>query len=354
VAFKDWPPRELVERPYWFGWGPLTFQRAGVFGQPICLLLTVPWSHAEQLMRKGALADAEVLRTLNAGYFSILVRADRRPDIHARYGTGSWPAMSLLLPDGSPMLSKANPKGLALPITLGYAEKTAVLFHLNEGRKYFETWQNFLQGLAELYQKRVDVEEAKPGPVVADSLDVYTRWLLGNYDGKYGGFGAVPKLFPDGFMELAAERRDAGVGSLMAPARTTLVKWAASPLHDAVGGGFHRLAAAPNWGAIQYEKLLEVNAGIVRDLTELGVSMVQGYIFGKPAPAEDAREIANNSTIEAEGYACIREPRHRLMRRRPVPRSASPNASGFPRSMARLRRARVRLRSQQGAPQATP
>jgi len=50
-------------------------------------------------------------------------------------------------------------------------------------------------------------------------------------------------------------------------------------------------------------------------IRELGVSMVQGYIFGKPTPAENAREIANNSTIEAEGYACIREQRHRLMRR---------------------------------------
>ena len=50
-------------------------------------------------------------------------------------------------------------------------------------------------------------------------------------------------------------------------------------------------------------------------IRELGVSMVQGYIFGQPTPAETAREIANNSTIEAAGYACIREPRHRLMRR---------------------------------------
>jgi diguanylate cyclase (GGDEF)-like protein len=50
-------------------------------------------------------------------------------------------------------------------------------------------------------------------------------------------------------------------------------------------------------------------------IRELGVSMVQGYIFGQPSPAETAREIANNSTIEAEGFACIREPRHRLMRR---------------------------------------
>jgi diguanylate cyclase (GGDEF)-like protein len=50
-------------------------------------------------------------------------------------------------------------------------------------------------------------------------------------------------------------------------------------------------------------------------IRELGVSQVQGYIFGKPMKAEEARELANSSRIEAEGYQCIREPRHRLMRR---------------------------------------
>jgi diguanylate cyclase (GGDEF)-like protein/PAS domain S-box-containing protein len=50
-------------------------------------------------------------------------------------------------------------------------------------------------------------------------------------------------------------------------------------------------------------------------IRELGVSMVQGYIFGQPAPAETARQIANSATLEAAGFACIREPRHRLMRR---------------------------------------
>jgi hypothetical protein len=43
--------------------------------------------------------------------------------------------------------------------------------------------------------------------------------------------------------------------------------------------------------------------------------MVQGYIFGQPSPSETARHIANSTTLEAAGFACIREPRHRLMRR---------------------------------------
>ncbi|HEX8938350.1 MAG TPA: EAL domain-containing protein [Sphingomicrobium sp.] len=50
-------------------------------------------------------------------------------------------------------------------------------------------------------------------------------------------------------------------------------------------------------------------------IRELGVSMVQGYIFGQPSPAAKAREIANSETLEAAGFACVREPRHRLMRR---------------------------------------
>jgi EAL domain-containing protein (putative c-di-GMP-specific phosphodiesterase class I) len=50
-------------------------------------------------------------------------------------------------------------------------------------------------------------------------------------------------------------------------------------------------------------------------IRDLGVSMVQGYIFGRPSEAAVARELANSVTVEAEGFACSREPRHRLMRR---------------------------------------
>ena len=50
-------------------------------------------------------------------------------------------------------------------------------------------------------------------------------------------------------------------------------------------------------------------------IRELGVSMVQGYIFGRPSDAATARELANRVRVEADGYQCIREPRHRLMRR---------------------------------------
>ena len=48
---------------------------------------------------------------------------------------------------------------------------------------------------------------------------------------------------------------------------------------------------------------------------ELGVSQVQGYIFGKPSTNEVAFDMASQVTVEADGFQCVREPRQRLMRR---------------------------------------
>ena len=265
-AFKGWPPKELQERPYWLPWTPLTLQRAVVFNQPIFLLVTVPWNRSAQRMTEEALADPVVLRALNHDFLSLLVSADRRPDIYARYGTGNWPAGSLLLPTGAPMLSQVNAQKVALPITFGPTDVKGVMFNLTEGRKYFDKWQNFLQGMSDVYEKRVDLEEMKPGLVNAKAIDPVVRWLLGNADAKNGGFGLAPKYALPGLMEWAFLREDQNKPAIVGPARSTLIKLAASPLYDKRDGGFHRMAAAPEWGGIQYEKMLEGNVDLMREM----------------------------------------------------------------------------------------
>jgi diguanylate cyclase (GGDEF)-like protein len=50
-------------------------------------------------------------------------------------------------------------------------------------------------------------------------------------------------------------------------------------------------------------------------IRDLGCSHIQGYIFGRPGNWETARELANSTTVEADGFQCEREPRQRLMRR---------------------------------------
>lgn len=266
AAFKTWPPKELEERAYWLPWTGMSFQRAALFNQPIFLLVSVPWNRFGQRMMKEALADPTVLRSLNHDYVSIAVRADRHPDVYARYGTGNWPAISLLLPDGAPMLSQANPKGVALPITVGFTDAKGLLFNLTEGRKYFDKWQNVLHGVSQVYEKRVDLEESKAGPADATAVEPVVKWMLGNADGKSGGFGIAPKFALGGLMEWAFLREDRQQPALIPIARNTLVKMTASPLYDAKEGGFHRMAAAPDWGAIQYEKMLQGNTDLIREM----------------------------------------------------------------------------------------
>jgi EAL domain-containing protein (putative c-di-GMP-specific phosphodiesterase class I) len=50
-------------------------------------------------------------------------------------------------------------------------------------------------------------------------------------------------------------------------------------------------------------------------MRDLGVSQIQGYIFGRPAAVEEATKLARSRMVEADGHQCIREPRQRLMRR---------------------------------------
>ena len=50
-------------------------------------------------------------------------------------------------------------------------------------------------------------------------------------------------------------------------------------------------------------------------IRELGVSQVQGFIFGRPGDAAAAAEYAAKANVEAEGYAVQREARQMLMRR---------------------------------------
>ena len=50
-------------------------------------------------------------------------------------------------------------------------------------------------------------------------------------------------------------------------------------------------------------------------IRSLGVNQVQGYIFGRPADAASARDMISKQTVEADGFACVREPRQSLMRR---------------------------------------
>lgn len=280
-AFKGWPPEALRSRAYWLPWSGLAFGRAALYDRPILFVLSVPWNRLAQRMTAETLSDPRVLQQANQAWVSVFQRADRRPDIQERYQTGTWPVVAFLLPDGRPMLSQANEQQVARPITAGFSDAKTLAFLLDQGQIYWEKWSSVLRGVGDVWAKGEGGAEPEPGKVSEEASDQVARWMLGNADRKLGGFGAAPKFPHLGLSEYARLRDARLVPALREHARFSLEQLVAGPLHDRRDGGFHRLAAAPEWGAIQYEKMLERNGLLLREL----VMELRG---GASAPLQEA------------------------------------------------------------------
>ncbi len=266
-AFKSWPPKEILRRVYWYPWTWYSFQKAALFDRPVLAVVTVSWSRLAQRFFSETLANEEVRGLLDDGFLLVMVDGDRRPDIRDRLQTGTWPEVGFLLPNGDPMLSKANPRGIDQPITTGAARADELAFYLREARTYYERQSSALSKLGgEWIQNEKKAAEPKAGSIDEDATDVVARWLLGAADREQGGFGAAPKFLVADLSEYAALRAARHAPELAAHARLTLTRLFESPLHDSRYGGLHRIAVSPDWKDIQYEKMLEGNVHALREL----------------------------------------------------------------------------------------
>ena len=265
-TFRGWPPDELIDRLYRLPWNEHAFRRAALFGRPVFFVLTVDWSRAAQKLVTETLADPEVLRAINESYILVVVNADLRPDIRARYQTGGWPAMALLLPTGYPVLSRANDFQEAQPITTSDVAKESLLFVLREGTIYWNLRAALLAQVGQRWGAQEGPDEPVPGEVDVLASELMARWLMANADTEEGGFGIAPKFLVPALEEYAGIREARSLPALRRHSRLTLERLIASPLFDAREGGMHRLALAPSFGNIQYEKLLVGNAQLVREL----------------------------------------------------------------------------------------
>jgi len=264
--FRQWPSSELVERPYWLPWGGGALNRAALFNRPIFFVLDVNWSRAAAATVQGALADRGVLREVNRGFVSVRVNADMRPDVRERYRTGSWPTIAFLLPNGKPMLSRVNDQGVDRPITTGAVDVEPLLFLLREGSKYWSLVPDELVRRADEWSKTEGPRKPLLGVVEASASDKMAQWMLANADGTDGGFGAAPKFVIPGLVGYTTLRAARGADDLVDHGLWTLDRLVVSPLYDEIDGGIRRLAAAPDFGDVQSEKLLAGNATLVREL----------------------------------------------------------------------------------------
>ncbi len=315
-GFRDWPPTSLLERLYAHPWAFVSFQKATLFARPVVLVLTVNWNRSAQRLASETLRTSEVIRAINQDYIVVLVNADLRPDLRARYETGVWPVVSLLLPDGNPMLSQAHEMDNAAPITTSAVTPELMEFFIEEGAVYWDRWPGLLMRSGKEWARSDVASTPEAGILDTEASERLARALAGTADRVDGGFGALPKFLVPGVSRYATLLDGRGVSYLADHGRFTLEKLVASPLYDSKDGGLHRLAAGPSFTKIEYEKLLRINAAFVAELTDelriqdsavfrRALNETADFIvefLGDPKGGFHLAQIADGSSVNGGGY----------------------------------------------------
>lgn len=259
----------------WQHFEPATLKAAAAADRPVLMLLTAPWcQHCRDLLATS-FQNPAVVQLVNDAFVPIHVDAERRPDVNQRYGTGSWPTIAWLTPEGE-LIAHDN-----------WLDADALRSQLERVRT---TWQKDKQdirrGLRELWSHQSDRPAQPRGKLRREMVDDITDAIYEKFDHRHGGFGDGSK-FPhpeaiDFALVQVMKRDDERMREVVT---LTLDRMMESPLHDIVDGGFFRFSRTPDWHSPDYEKLLDQNALVLR-------AYLEGYqVFGKVAYRATAEGI---------------------------------------------------------------
>ena len=248
----------------WQPWGSPAFARADQGDQPILLCLTAVWCHWCQQMDETTYSDPAVIQLINDNFVAIRVDADQLPHVHDRYIASGWPTNAFLTPTGEVLWT-----GTFIPSEQLIAVADSVRNAWAERRAELS---------AEIERRRKALEAARGrvktiGLVRREAADDVWSAATESFDPRNGGFGSAPKHPAPDVVELAFihSHADEGSGHI---AQHTLDGMLAGDLWDAEGGGFFRYALGADWSEPQTEKLLTVNAGLLRAYA-LGACLLQ-------------------------------------------------------------------------------
>jgi uncharacterized protein len=253
-SFRFSPQPNRAHEIQWRTWGKEAFADAAAADRPILLCLTAVWCHFCQQMDETTYSDAALIALINQHFIPIRVDADQYPHVQDRYIAGGWPTNAFLTPTGEVLWAG----------TYIDAEQFAAVA---DGVRNAWTERRAELGL-EIDRRRKALEAARArGPMVGmvrrEAADDVWASLLEGFDPRNGGFGDAPKYPAPEAVELLFVRADEGPDAVRI-ATHTLDGMLAGELWDRKEHGFFRYALATDWTQPQTEKLLPVNAGLLR------------------------------------------------------------------------------------------
>ena len=229
-----------VTRVEWREWGSAAFSEAAAADAPILLSLTATWCDHCHEMDAETYAEPRIAANVNDGFVPVRIDADRRPRVRDRYTVGGFPSTVFLAPDGR-ILSGA-----------GYLDPDSMREAIDSVRS---AWRSTGADGAQT-PNPLQSPETPRGTL---NSDVERRMLVAaqaTFDAAYGGWGGGPKFPQPDAIEFALKRdRSLALRALDA---------IEGSLFDPSTGGFSRYASERDWSGVRREKLLDVNASMLR------------------------------------------------------------------------------------------
>ena len=267
----------------WYPWGEEAFAKAREEQKPVLLSVGYSSCHWCHVMAHESFEDEQIAALMNAGFVSIKVDREERPDIDAVYmtatqsltGQGGWPMTVFLTPDGKPFYA-----GTYFPPTDAHGRPGFPRL-LRSIREAWEHDREQLLRSADTITARLreavarTAEGGAEAPIGPQLPAQAVERLRDGFDREWGGFGGAPKFPSPGTLEflLAHHARVGGDGDdgdgdaepgALEMALHTLRRMAHGGLYDHLGGGFARYSVDERWLVPHFEKMLYDNAQLVR------------------------------------------------------------------------------------------
>ncbi len=242
----------------WLHFEPSTLARAEQEDKLLLMVITAPWCQHSRELLMTSFADPEVTAAVRDAFVPVHIDSERRPDVNQRYGTGAWPTIAWLTPQGE-LIAQDN--------FLDAAELHVRITRIRDAWRSDK--DNIQRRIGELWSQLDERNTKSGGQLRREMVDDITDAIYQKFDRQHGGFGEGIK-FPhpealDFALVQAQKRSDERMAEVV---RLTLDRMMESPLHDHVEGGFFRFSQTPDWHSPNFEKLLDQNALILRTYLE--------------------------------------------------------------------------------------
>jgi uncharacterized protein YyaL (SSP411 family) len=263
--FRFSPRPNKAHLVQWRNWGPEALKEAKKKNRLVLLSLSAVWCHWCHVMDETTYSDKEIISYINEHFIPVRVDADLRPDIDTLYNQGGWPSTAILTPQGE-VISGGNyipPEEM-----LARLKRAAALFS-NDRTTIVDRIEE-LKAMKELDHIR---EAGRTGLPDKGELDKIAEVLKNSFDSIHGGFGHSQK-FPnpdaiDFLLSRYTREKDEGLKKIVTK---TLDAMAKGEIFDRIEGGFFRYATKPDWSEPHFEKMLEVNAGMIKNYADASLA----------------------------------------------------------------------------------